>query len=178
MLIAASAASALRDQHSLARAWQDPRCVSPVCASNASVPTGTCRIMSAAGMPGAIRAFAVAPAVGLEFAVVAIAQQACCRWDSLPDKYFRRGRHRHPTDRRAARTSRDETRRSRCRRLPPSLVFWLRQQTRKTLHGCTRSRCTEISRARSHGGRIRRSGRAENTKAVRHQPNRLSRKLA
>ena len=49
--------------------------VSPVFSSKASVPTGTCRIMSVAGMPGAIRAFAVSPAIGFEFAVVAVAQQ-------------------------------------------------------------------------------------------------------
>ena len=74
VLIAAPAAPALRDQDALARLGQIGDLFARVLIDDDGAD-GHSQNHVRAGVPGTIRAFAVAAAVGFEFAIVAVAQQ-------------------------------------------------------------------------------------------------------
>ena len=135
MLVAATAASAVRNQHALAGRSQVRHGLAGLLVESQRAD-GNLQNHVLAGMPGAVRAFAVPPAVRLEFAVVAVAQQGVVVRDSLPDKCCRRCRRRRRKDRRAARTSPAETRRSRFRR-PPAFTRILASSTNIERHSRT-----------------------------------------
>ena len=78
VLIAASAASAVRDKDALARGGKvgDGRAL----LVKHQRADGNLQDHVLAGMPGAVRAFAVAAAIGLEFAIVTVAKQSIVVW--------------------------------------------------------------------------------------------------
>ncbi len=110
------------------RAWSSRRSLLAVSSSVTTVPTGNSQNHVRAGVPGTVGAFAVAAAIGFEFAIVAVAQQGVVVRDSLPGRCCRHGRRRRLKARRAAQIFRGGTRRSRSRRCRPSHRFWLRQR--------------------------------------------------